>query len=205
MTKPRILRELATLPAHAEAAWNVAWNPKLSLLASCSTDRDVRLYTYKSLPSGISDKAETVFSLNEVIPSGHKRTVRSLAWSPSGEILATASFDSTVGVWERIPENFEMSSSESGPDWECYGTLEGHESECKCVSFSHNGHLLASCGRDKSVWVWEMRPDSDFECVGVLIEHSQDVKAVQWHPKEEVSIRSIYTAAFSICIVRQYH
>lgn len=32
-----------------------------------------------------------------------------------------------------------------------------------------------------------MHPDADFECMGVLMEHSQDVKCVAWHPKEEVS------------------
>lgn len=32
-----------------------------------------------------------------------------------------------------------------------------------------------------------MLPDADFECMGVLMEHSQDVKAIAWHPREEVS------------------
>ena len=31
-----------------------------------------------------------------------------------------------------------------------------------------------------------VHPDADFECMGVLMEHSQDVKCVAWHPKEEV-------------------
>lgn len=30
-------------------------------------------------------------------------------------------------------------------------------------------------------------PDADFECMGVLMEHSQDVKSIAWHPREEVS------------------
>ena len=32
-----------------------------------------------------------------------------------------------------------------------------------------------------------VHPDHDFECMGVLMEHTQDVKAVAWHPTEEVS------------------
>jgi hypothetical protein len=31
------------------------------------------------------------------------------------------------------------------------------------------------------------QPDADFECMGVLMEHTQDVKCVAWHPTEEVN------------------
>ena len=32
-----------------------------------------------------------------------------------------------------------------------------------------------------------VQPDADFECMGVLMEHTQDVKCVAWHPTEEVN------------------
>lgn len=35
-------------------------------------------------------------------------------------------------------------------------------------------------------WIGIVHPDADFECMGVLMEHTQDVKCVAWHPIEEV-------------------
>ena len=179
---------------HAETAWSLAWNPKYPLLATCSTDRDVRLHSYTQLASAVADDTQVLFTLKEVIPTGHKRTVRQVAWSPSGEMFATASFDSSVGIWERVQPTADGDEPAAAADgeWDCSGTLEGHDSECKAAAFSHNGSLLASCSRDKSVWVWEVQPDSEFECLSVMMEHSQDVKTVAWHPHEELLASASY-------------
>ncbi|KAI5454151.1 Cytosolic iron-sulfur protein assembly protein [Naganishia albida] len=209
---------ITELPGHTEPAWCVAWNPTRPLLASCSTDKTVRLYSYH-FPAHTSTVDDIGFSSRSVkpifqflaqIPTAHKRTIRSIAWSPSGRTLATASFDSTVGVWEEVidaaegidgaehtdDEDGDVNIGSRGPtEWECVTTLEGHESECKSVGYSSDGALLASCSRDKSVWVWEVQPDSDFECISVMMEHTQDVKALAWHPREEILASASYDAS----------
>ena len=141
-------------PGHEERTWHIAWNPTKPLLASCSADKSVRLYSYGS--SNSAESPDLRFSHITTIPTGHSKTVRALAWAPSGKTLATASFDSNIGIWEQeIKSDDEGDDQGGGGEWECASLLEGHETECKSVSYSSSGTLLASCSRDKTVWVWE--------------------------------------------------
>ncbi|KAI8848951.1 WD40-repeat-containing domain protein [Chytridium lagenaria] len=93
----------------------------------------------------------------DVLDDAHKRTIRSVAFAPNGKSMASSSFDATTAIWER-----------TGTAYECTATLEGHENEVSA--------LLATCSRDKSVWIWEVVDESDFECLSVLQDHTQDVK-----------------------------
>ncbi|PPR06454.1 hypothetical protein CVT24_002615 [Panaeolus cyanescens] len=173
--------QIADLSGHQDRAWQVAWNPSKPLIASCSADKSVRMWSYT--PRYTSSSAPLNFVAHPEIPTGHAKSVRTIAWSPSGTQLATGSFDANIGVWEKEPDSDQ---------WECTSTLEGHETECKSVAFSPTGPLLASCSRDKTVWIWEVLPDGEFETISVLMEHTQDVKAVAWHPLDEVLASASY-------------
>lgn len=108
--------------------------------------------------------------------------------------MVTGSFDSTAGVWRRDEADHEhddneveiggdKDNAEEKEDWEFSLVLEGHDSELKGVGFSPSGQYLATCSRDKSVWIWEeigAEGEDEWETVAVLQEHEADVKCVAW-------------------------
>jgi WD40 repeat protein len=174
------IQKLASIPAHTDRIWQCAPHPTLPLLATASGDKSSRiisLLTYNTLST---------------IDGGHKRSIRSVAWKPNtrGEsVLATGSFDATAGIWRRYEDDNGATTGgeyndEEDEEWRFAVVLDGHESEIKSVAWSAGGSFLATCSRDKSVWVWEEMDDDNFETVAVLQEHAQDVKSVAWHPEE---------------------
>ncbi|KAF8198622.1 WD40-repeat-containing domain protein [Pholiota molesta] len=197
---PYNIEPIAELPGHEDRAWHVAWNPAKPLLASCSADKTVRIYAYSATPSTTGEGSTYAFKPLTSIPTGHAKTVRAVAWAPSGETLATASFDSNIGIWECEKNDEDEGRGDGSGEWECISTLEGHETECKSVGYSSTGTLLASCSRDKTVWIWEVHPDGDFETISVLMEHTQDVKCVAWHPTEEILASASYDDTIKLYI-----
>lgn len=86
----------------------------------------------------------------------------------------------------RVVESEQTEEEEEDSDgWRFAIVLDGHDSEVKSVSWSAGGNFLASCSRDKSIWIWEEIGEDDFETVAVMTEHEGDVKCVSWHPEEE--------------------
>lgn len=76
---------------------------------------------------------------------GHRGRVFSLAFSPSGQTLASASFDGTVQLWE-------IEAPMISPT-----VLSGHQSGVRSVAFSADGEWLATAGDDFSLKLWIAR------------------------------------------------
>ena len=97
---------------------------------------------------------------------GHTNEVTDLAFSPDGRMLATASKDRTIRLW-----NLESRINT--------GTFSGHGSGALAVAFSPDGKLLASGGYDKMVRLWNI--DRGVESL-TLEGHTHFVDAVEFSP-----------------------
>ena len=73
---------------------------------------------------------------------GHTSVVNSVAFSHDSKLLASASWDHTVRVWDAATGSLRQ-------------TLEGHTRVVDLVAFSHDSKLLASASRDHTVRVWD--------------------------------------------------
>jgi len=64
-----------------------------------------------------------------------------VAFSPDGRLLASASEDKTVRLWDPVTGQHQR-------------TLTGHAGPVRSVAFSPDGRLLASAGDDGTVRLW---------------------------------------------------
>jgi WD40 repeat protein len=92
-----------------------------------------------------SDNEVKVWNLKEQHPAltlrGHKGVVYSVAFSPHGEHLASASDDGTAKVWQAA----------TGQEQLC---IKGYTDSVLSVAYSPDGRCLATAGRDQTVKVW---------------------------------------------------
>lgn len=148
-------------------------------MVTCGTDRKIKLVDITKFQV-----------LEELDDTTHKKTVRSVAWKPHSNVLAAGSFDSTVSIWGQETDGY---LDEQVTETELMAIIEGHENEIKCVAWSSDGNWLATCSRDKSIWIWEADEyGEEFECISVLQEHTQDVKHVAWHSFLPILVSSSY-------------
>ena len=111
----------------------------------------------------------------------HKNVVAAFAFSPTGELFATASWDRTARIWEvpsgrlivTIPNERELTAIAFSPDGQSVATADGGttrileaasgrelarlaDSGASTLAFSPDGRHIATGGFRRMVRVWEV-------------------------------------------------
>ncbi|PAQ11455.1 hypothetical protein CIT26_05600 [Mesorhizobium temperatum] len=95
---------------------------------------------------------------------GHERSITGAAFSPDGQLVATASLDHTARIW-------------SVKDGRTVAILKGHSNELTTVSFSQDGRSVLTASRDGTVRTWGVPEGTERT---VLRGHSGGVNSAQF-------------------------
>lgn len=77
---------------------------------------------------------------------GHADTVESVAFSPDGNLIATACFDRNVRLFDAA----------TGKELRVYGGEQGHKGQVLAVAFSAMGDQIASGATDNTARIWDI-------------------------------------------------
>ncbi|XP_074105964.1 notchless protein homolog 1 [Cotesia typhae] len=98
--------------------------------------------------------------------TGHRQLVNDVKFSPDGRLIASASFDKSIKLWEATTGKFIKN-------------LHGHIQAVFSIAWSADSRLLVSGSSDSTLKVWDVKAQS---LAQDLPGHADQVYAVDWSP-----------------------
>ena len=138
------IRPLQTLQGYTNSTRSAVFVPNLKSaterpwIASAGDNHQIQIWEFEAPPSPRKQQ----FPLASLI--GHQGRIWQLAYHPKTRILASASDDRTVRLWNIATQD-------------CLQVLRGHTYWVRTLAFNDTGLLLASAGDDETIRLWDVR------------------------------------------------
>lgn len=204
-----------TFPGHAAGVTSVAFSPDGNTLASVSRDQTVRIWEtgthkYHTLLEHIRPVTSAAFNLvdgrilaigsldhniylydimsNSCIATleGHADGVRTVAFSPDGQRLASGDEAQQIHIWESNKHSFQHR----------YTLPEQHTGVVSSVAFSpKDAHILASGSHDHTIKIWNVVTR---DCLDTLSGHIEGISAIAFSPNGRMLVSSSYDCTVKV-------
>ncbi|MBW4518596.1 MAG: hypothetical protein KME16_02540 [Scytolyngbya sp. HA4215-MV1] len=149
-------KELQTLGGNDLGLFGFQFSPDSKLIASIGQGSS--FFKLWSISGNL------LHTFPESPPQRHSTSVRSVSFSPNGQLVASASYDGTIKLWTN--------------DGHVQRTFLGHGEGVNSVSFSPNGRLIASASIDGTIKLWFL----DGKELRTFRGHKAAVKKVRFSP-----------------------
>lgn len=162
---------VSSIKAHTDIVTAVAFSPDGKILASASDDLSILLWN----PATMEQLGPPLLG-HQLDPEEDgwffTGQITSLAFSPDGQILASAGRDKTIRLWD-------LSNGEQIGE-----PLIGHTDWVSSVAFSPDGKYLASAGWDAIINLWN--PKTGEQLGTSLTGHTELISSVSFSPDGEI-------------------
>ncbi|CAJ0745305.1 16592_t:CDS:2 [Entrophospora sp. SA101] len=105
--------------------------------------------------------------------TGHRNPITRITFHPVFSVLASASEDTTIKIWDYETGEFER-------------TLKSHTKAVQDITFDPKGNHLVSCSADLTIKVWDLQ--NDYKCIKTLYGHDHSVSSVAFLPSGDIIV-----------------
>jgi WD40 repeat protein/uncharacterized caspase-like protein len=158
----------------AQGIYSVAVSPLISDTFAAA-DWDGKIKIWQNTADGTQKLIRTL--------AGHQDTITQIKYSPDGKLIASASWDQTIKLWDE----------KTGA---LINTITGHQDGINSIAFSPDGQILISGGEDKTIKIWNLVDQP--KLIKTLTGHTDSIKAVTVSPDSKLIATAGYDNTIKI-------